>query len=261
MDTNKNEQNKTKKIVGIVVNVILWLFVAFAVFVTVIAVSASANKKNVPVFGGKCYLNVQSNSMNAPKPDGVPAGKPDGFASGDMIVGKYIVDDEKAIAALEVGDIISYEWNIGGKRAINTHRIVKINKADGKIISFDTMGDNPEFSKNTSETVSVGSVIAVYTGNKVGGLGAMMTFLGSQLGFGLCILLPLVAFFVYQLVIFIKTVVQVKNADKRVITAEDEELIRQRAIEEYLRQQAAVQNCQAQEQTTTEEQTGSEDNK
>ena len=89
----------------------------------------------------------------------------------------------------------------------------------------------------------------------------MMTFLGSQLGFGLCILLPLVAFFVYQLVIFIKTVVQVKNADKRVITAEDEELIRQRAIEEYLRQQAAAQNGQAQEQATTEEQTDSEDNK
>ena len=123
------------------------------------------------------------------------------------------------------------------------------------------MGDNVEYSKNTSETVSVGSVIAVYTGNKVGGLGAMMTFLGSQLGFGLCILLPLVAFFVYQLVIFIKTVVQVKNADKRVITAEDEELIRQRAIEEYLRQQAAAQNGQAQEQATAEEQTDSEDNK
>ena len=66
------------------------------------------------------------------------------------------------------------------------------------------------------------------------------------------LLLPLVAFFVYQLVVFIKNVVQVKNADKKVITAEDEELIRQRAIEEYLRQQAAAQNSQAQEQATTE---------
>ena len=41
------------------------------------------------------------------------------------------------------------------------------------------------------------------------------------------------------MVVFIRTVLQVKNADKKVITAADEELIRQRAIEEYLKQQAA----------------------
>ena len=90
-----------------------------------------------------------------------------------------------------------------------------------------------------ANAVTRSKIIAVYTGSKIGGLGAAQTFLGSQLGFGLCILLPLVAFFVYQLVVFIRTVLQVKNADKKVITAADEELIRQRAIEEYLRQQAA----------------------
>ena len=36
---------------------------------------------------------------------------------------------------------------------------------------------------------------------------------------------------------FIKTLLTVKNEGKKVITAEDEELIKQRAIEEYLRRQ------------------------
>ena len=64
-----------------------------------------------------------------------------------------------------------------------------------------------------------------------------MSFLQSSLGFGLCILLPLALFFVYELVIFIRTVLSLKNEGKKVISAEDEEMIKQRAIEEYLRRQ------------------------
>lgn len=41
--------NKTKKTIDIVVNVILWIFVAFAVAVTVFAFATSSNAKNVPV--------------------------------------------------------------------------------------------------------------------------------------------------------------------------------------------------------------------
>lgn len=237
------KKTNTKKILNIVVNVILWLFVAFAVVVTVVAVTASANKKNVPVVGGKCFLSVQSQSMNAAKPEGVASDKPAGFAQGDMIVGRYICDDDKAIDALEAGDVITFEFDINGDGQIspgeyNTHRIIAVNTgSDGKVVSFVTKGDNNEMQDANAVTRS--KIIAVYTGSKIGGLGAAQTFLGSQLGFGLCILLPLVAFFVYQLVVFIRTVLQVKNADKKVITAADEELIRQRAIEEYLRQQAA----------------------
>ena len=78
----------------------------------------------------------------------------------------------------------------------------------------------------------------MYTGTRVAGLGSVLTFLGSRLGFGLCILLPLVLFFVYQLVMFIRTLISVRNDGKKVITVADEELIKQKAIEEYLRRQA-----------------------
>ena len=51
-------------------------------------------------------------------------------------------------------------------------------------------------------------------------------------------LLPIVLFFLYELAVFILTLVKVRNADKKIITAEDEEMIRRKAVEEYLRQQA-----------------------
>lgn len=242
----EKEQSKAKRIGNIVFNVVLWLFVAFAVVITVVAFSAGANAKNVPTLGGKCYLNVQSNSMNAEKPADLPEGKFAGFKKGTMIIGEYIAESDEAIDALKVGDIVTYEWDINGDGMIssgeyNTHRIVGINRdANGRIVTLATQGDNHEMSLGTEE-VQRSALIARYTGKKIGGLGGVLTFLGSQLGFGLCILLPMVLFFGYELFVFIKLVIKTKNEGKKVISAEDEELIKQKAIEEYLRQTAAAQ--------------------
>lgn len=240
----KTKQNKAKKIIGIIVNVILWVFVAFSVVVTVVAVSASANKKNVPTIGGRCYLSVLSDSMNASKPEGVAADKPKGFKKGDMIIGKYIAEDEAAIANLGVGDVITFEYDLNNDGVTssgeyNTHRIVEIVRGeDGKINYFKTQGDNFEYSRGQTEDVYANKIIALYTGKKMGGLGGVLTGLSSPLGFGLCIVLPLAAFFAYEVFVFVKTVLAVKNEGKKVITAADEELIKRRAIEEYLKMQS-----------------------
>lgn len=234
---------KAKKIAGTILNIILWIYVAFSVAVTAIAVSANENAKNVPTIAGKCFLFVQSDSMNAARPADVPDTKPSGFSKGTMIIGQYIADDDAAIERLEVGDIITYEWDITGDGVVspgenNTHRITNITKNDsGVIISFDTMGDNLDFSHGKSETVRRDAVISVYTGTKVPAVGTALAFLNTQLGFGLCILLPLVAFFIFELVKFIRTLISVKNSGKKVISAADEELIKQKAVEEYLRRQ------------------------
>ncbi len=232
-----------KKTAGIIINIILWLFVIFSVVITVIAVSASANKKNVPTLGGNCYLTVSSDSMNADKPDGISADAYKGFKKGDLIIGEYIAEDTDKINSLKVGDIITFEWDINGDGIVssgeyNTHRIVKIEQKDGKIEYFETMGDNEEYSRGKTETVYPSRVIARYTGKKIGVVGSVISALSTQLGFGLCIVLPLALFFAYELFIFIRTLMKVKNDGKKMISAADEELIKQRAIEEYLRQQA-----------------------
>lgn len=256
-------KNKIKKITGIVVNVILWLFVAFSVLVTVIAVSAGANKKNVPTVGGNCYLSVQSNSMNATKPDWAQS-KPKGFKKGDLIIGKYIADDDDAIAALQVGDIITFEWDINGdgvtsKGEYNTHRIVNVVENNGTVQYFETQGDNIEYSRGQTETVYASKIIAKYTGKKFGGVGSALTWLSSPTGFGVCIVLPLGLFFGYELFVFIKAVLKVKNEGKKVITAADEEVIKQRAIEEYLRQQAAANAAAAASENTETSETSAND--
>ena len=64
--------NKTWKIV---LNVIIWLFVAFALIVTIISLSASLGSQDgVPSVFGKSMMSVQSDSM---KPT---------FSQGDMII-------------------------------------------------------------------------------------------------------------------------------------------------------------------------------
>lgn len=238
----KSINSKIKKVLGIIVNVILWMFVIFSVVVTVIAVSASANKKNVPTLGGNCYLSVQSDSMNANKPDWVSSDKHDGFKTGDLIIGKYIADDSDAIANLKIGDVITFEWDINGDGVLsqgeyNTHRIVNVVYNGDDISYFETKGDNIRYSLDKTETVYANKIIALYTGEKIGGLGSVISSLSTPLGFGLCIVLPLALFFAYELFVFIKTVIKVKNEGKKLITAEDEELIKKRAIEEYLKGQ------------------------
>ena len=75
MEKKKN----TKKIIGTVVDVLIWVLVVLCVGVSIVAVSAGTNAKNVPTVGSTCFLNVKTESMDAEKPAGVPADKPAGF--------------------------------------------------------------------------------------------------------------------------------------------------------------------------------------
>lgn len=238
---NQNNKSKTKKIIDIVVNVVLWLFVIFSIFVTVVAVSVDKDGENVPIVGGKCYLTVLSSSMEGKKPDGIAADKPSGFNKGDLIIAKYIGKDPDAKTKLGIGDVISFRFDVNNdgkidKGELNTHRIVDLVKdGEGNVTGYITKGDNN--LTNDANPVYFGDIVAVYSGRRLAGIGNVLTFLSSKLGFGLCIILPLFLFFAYELFVFIKTLLTVKNEGKKVITAEDEELIKQRAIEEYLRRQ------------------------
>ena len=189
MQMNEKTKSKVKKITGTVLNVILWVFVILCIAVTVVAVSANKNSKGVPNVGGKCFLNVLTGSMNAARPEWVPEGKPSGFAPGTMIVSDYIADDAKAIDALEVGDIITFEWDMDGDARImpgeyNTHRIREIARdGNGAIIRVVTQGDNADYSLGKTETVDRSAILARYTGAKMAGVGNVMKFLSTQLGF------------------------------------------------------------------------------
>lgn len=229
--------NKAKKIGRIALNVLLWCFVAFALLTTILAISANSGADGVPSVGGKVFLSVESDSM-APT-----------FKKGDLLFAKKLNEETKR--TLKVGDVITYRVDLDGdgKEELNTHRIVEVLlSADGSVEGYVTKGDNHATNPENDAPVKWQFVICRWgnkgteggkDGAKIGGLGGFFATLQKPVGFLLIIVLPLLLFFVWELVRFIRTVLTVKNRGKRQITAEEEALIRERAVAEYLAQQRA----------------------
>lgn len=245
MSETNVETKSWKKVLKIVLNVFLWLFVAFAVVVTVLAFAAQRSADGVPTVGGKCYLTVLSDSMSPT------------FKKGDLIVGTKLSESEKKSLRAKSddyeGDVISFFSDVNGDGVadeINSHRIVGINYNDtGDVLSYITQGDNAKTNLIAdTDAVSWDFVVAKWNGTRIRGLGGFLNFLQQPKGFLIVIVLPLVLFFLYEVFVFIKTFLGIKNAGKKVISTADEELIKQKAVEEYLKQQAAQQAAQQAEE-------------
>ncbi len=213
---------KTKKILDIIVNVIIWVIVVFSVLVTVLAFAAQ-NDEGVPSLFGKSMMTIVSPSMEPT------------YKVGDLVF--VTVLDDAGKQALGVDDIITYhapiDINGDGKIGdINTHRIKAIDPATGKIT---TQGDaNAVIDQYTITRADI--IGTSDEGDRVPALGSVITFLCSSLGFFLCVVLPLVLFFIYELYNFIKLIVA-ERAKRAPVSKEAEEEIKRRAIEEYLREQ------------------------
>ena len=101
-------------------------------------------------------------------------------------------------------------------------------------------------------------ILAVYTGNKIDGFGRFFSFIRTQLGFFLVILLPMILFFVYEAVRVIMNIIaynKEKAAEEAAAAVANSELTeeqKQRAIEEYLAQQKLKQESEPTVQTPAE---------
>ena len=225
-----DKKQKTKKILSIIGNVLIWLFVIFSVIVTMLAFAAQSDADGVPSIGGNAILTVQTPSMEPT------------FNVGDIIIGKKLSTEQAA--SLQVGDIITYKIDLDGdnKDELNSHRIVEVIKAENGGVSYRTKGDNNQLEDGY--TVDSGRVICKYDGTRIRKLGSVLNFLQQPTGFLVVIVIPLAIFFVFELISFIRKFLQIKNAGTKQISAAEEELIRQRAIEEYIRsQQNAADNA------------------
>ena len=118
--------SKAKKIVSIVLNALVWVFLVFAILVTIVTFASQNAKDGVPSVFGKSIVSIQSDSMKSDKKES--------FKTGDLI----IIEKVSATQALELkeGDIITYRAPIdidkdGKTGDINTHRIVRVRVDDG----------------------------------------------------------------------------------------------------------------------------------
>ena len=99
------------------------------------------------------------------------------------------------------GDIVTFYKNINGNSELNTHRIVEVVK-DDNITYYRTQGDNKKTNPEPDEELQTSSsIVAKYTGTKIGGVGNFLSFLRTQPGFFLCVLLPMIIFFVYEAIL------------------------------------------------------------
>lgn len=254
-------KEKTKKIISIVINVIVWIFLVFALAMMIFALSSAANSDGMPVLFKKSFISVQSDSM---KPV---------FEKGDLLICKTLSDNDKA--QLKCGTVVTFREDLNGDGVLEfkSHRIVaiyangeKISDTNGsilaghendyktKIISYETQGYNLEMCPTVdSQKTSYTDVLCVwYDGGVIlKGVGKFLDFVGSSKGFLIIIVIPMAIFFLYEvynlifLIIKMRQQKQLANAPKF-----DEEEIKRKAIEEYLRQEA----LKKQEESSSNEQ-------
>lgn len=203
-----------KKALKIAVSVVAWIVLIFALLVTVMVFSSDKNN-GVPSLFGYMPLTVESDSMSPT------------FSEGDLIIDSGIDD----IYRLEKGDVITFWTVINGNRVKNTHRITAVSQVNGNI-SFTTKGDNV----GTEDSLSVypADIIGKWTGTRIPGVGKVMDFLKTQTGFFVCILIPMILFFLFELYKLIVVIVEIKRPAAAEI---DEEEIKRKAIEEYIAEQ------------------------
>lgn len=230
-----------KKVFNVILDIIIVMILITSILIVILSLTSKAS--GVPNLFGYAPLNVESDSME------------DTFSAGDLIISKVSNDMNDRF---ETGDIVSFYQDILGEKKLNTHRIVEVIKDNG-IEYYKTQGDNPNTNPEPDEKLKKPQdILAVYTGTKFPGVGNFFSFIRTQLGFFLVILLPMILFFVYEAIRVIMNIIaynKEKAAEEAAAAVANSELTeeqKQRAIEEYLAQQKLQQESEPTVQTPAE---------
>lgn len=216
-------KSKVAKIINTIVDVIVVLILIVSILIVVL--SLTTKSQGVPNLFGYAPMSVESYSMEPT------------INKGDLIIAKVTKDMDYEY---KVGDIVTFPIEIQGVQTFNTHRIIEVIPDDG-ITYYKTQGDNKDTNPIADEDMQTSdSIVAVYTGAKIPAIGNFFGFIRTQLGFFLCVLLPMILFFVYEAIRVIMNLLAynkektLAEAQKAVQSAELTEEQKQRAIEEYL---------------------------
>ena len=182
---------RVKKIGTVIVSILLWVIILVAALYAFTTMATRDTRKVSSIFG-YTPLVVKSDSM-APT-----------FKTGDLIFIKKC-DTTK----LKEGDIIRFHTIIENDYALNTHRIDSIAEVEGAR-SYTTVGDNNKGIVD-SHIISDGDIVGKYTG-RIKGVGKVLNFISSSIGFLLVIVLPMLIFFIYQVYNLIMINIRLKKA-------------------------------------------------
>ncbi len=206
-----------KGIFNTLINILIVLVLVVSVLVATLALTSKSSGIST-IFGNTIQV-VMSDSMDGGS-DEYEGGN---FKKGDVIIGKatkFDIDND-----YEVGDIVTYKGYLQGYEDFGEqlicHRIVDVQERDGYEV-YQTQGDNRQICQipdqmSVEEYITADKIGAVfysddYQGKILNGVGKVYEFINSQLGFFLCILLPMIIFFLYVLIKVVINAVQYKSA-------------------------------------------------
>ena len=235
-----------KKALSIIKNVLVWAFVALAVFMTVFTIVSvtTFNRNDRNLFGFRAYI-VNTDSMS--KTD---------FDAGDLIFVKDV-----ARSTLKAGDIITYiSQNSESFGETITHKIrERVIDAEGKpgFITYGTTTDT-----NDETIVTYPFIMGKYVG-KIANLGHFFNFLKTTQGYIICIFVPFMLLIIYQAINFFNLFRRYKAEQMAAMQAERDEIEAQRAenakmLEELQALKAQLAGDKPEVEATTEAEVATE---
>ena len=193
-----------KKIINIIINVMIVIVLITSLLIAVMALTSKAN--GISTIFGYTIQTIQSDSMKGGSPDGYEGGD---FEHGDLMIAKATGNDQ--YAEYDLGDIVTFsELDSAGQKVFIVHRIVDKYKDDSGNYRYQTWGDNREMSQSPDQLSKDYYLVPEafcsvfysdnYEGKIIKGAGAFLDYLRSQQGFFLVVLLPMILFFMYELI-------------------------------------------------------------
>lgn len=227
-----------KKVINIVIDVLVVLILIVSGLI--LTLSLASQDTGSPNLFGYTLNAIQTGSM---EPE---------FYAGDLLIGKTTDIGE----TYNKGDIVFFESSYRSDdgvqyKMVKCHRIIKIKDDKGNKY-YLTKGDNNKISdESTDGWLTDAKIVGVYETNdyqgmKLEGVGSVIDFLQSFWGFFFVIVLPMILFFIYELIRVIRNVMAytrekaIAAAREAAENAELSEAQKQRAIEEYLASQKAL---------------------
>ena len=233
-----------KKVGHILSNVLVALILVFSIVMTVAVLSTTKSESGLPNLFGKAIFNVETDSMLSEN----------GFDAGALIVVDLVNHDNDNEIVYKVGDVVTFWRYYEDQKYLETHRIVEntyANQAEvvdgiwvhGGVPYYVTKGDNtPDIDLQQDLSIdylSNSRVVATWTGIAIPHLGSVMSFLQSQLGFMLCVVIPTAIFFFFELFKFISVLMENKKEKALAAVKDAEEEIKQKVVAEMLAKQEA----------------------
>ncbi len=201
--TQNRKPSKGKKVVKVILNTIINILIVIvlitSVFIAVLSLTSKANNGVATIFGYS-FHTIQTPSMDGGSPQ-YPGGD---YKVGDLVIGKASGAQDRDYM---LGDIVAYRAEAeDGSPMIICHRIVGVSEGNG-VKSYQTQGDANDMPDqnavdNYIHNYDITSLCydAEYHGTVLSGWGKPLDFIRQPQGFFFVVLLPMIVFFMYEII-------------------------------------------------------------